>query len=90
MDGVASAAKAGSSPRIRGTAKAMPFPVRALISTSFNRALESALRNLRRLLEVGQFAKDLEAGVDLIPGQRLQALGTETLDRERSHDSAVE
>ena len=39
---------------------------------------------------MSQFAKDLETGVDFLSRQRLQALGTETFDRERSHDSAIE
>src|SRR5207244_7364683 len=39
---------------------------------------------------MSEFAEDLEAGVNLVACQRLQALGTETLDGEGSHDPAVE
>ena len=42
------------------------------------------------LLEVGQFAEELETGIDLFAGQRLEALGAETLDGERSHDPSIE
>src|SRR5215469_15109733 len=43
-----------------------------------------------RLLEVREFAEDLEALVDLFAGERLQTLRAEALDGERSHDSAIE
>src|SRR5580692_8016499 len=43
-----------------------------------------------RLLEVGQFAKDLKARIDFFPGQPLKALRAEALDRERSHNSTIE
>src|SRR5271169_2827482 len=44
----------------------------------------------RGLLEMGQFAKDLEAGIDFFASQMLQPLGAEALDGERSHDSSIE
>ena len=37
-----------------------------------------------------QFAKDLEAGINFFAGEGLQAFGTKTLHRKRSHHPAVE
>src|SRR5271165_1251679 len=40
--------------------------------------------------QMGQFAKDLEAGVDFFPSEGLQALGAKAFNGERSHHPAVE
>ena len=42
------------------------------------------------MVEVREFAEDLEAGFDLLAGQVGQALGPEAFDGERSHHAAVE
>src|SRR5581483_2538992 len=42
------------------------------------------------LLQVRQFPENLKAPFDLLPGQGLQALRAEALDRKRSHHSSVE
>src|SRR6476659_5437505 len=39
--------------------------------------------------QVSQLTEDFEAFFDVVAGQRLQTLGAEPLDRERSHDAAV-
>ena len=39
---------------------------------------------------MGQFAKDLEAGVDFFPGEGLQAFGAKTLYGKRSHYTSIE
>src|ERR1700756_2716772 len=44
----------------------------------------------KTLIQMGQFTKDLEAGIDLFACERTQALGAERLDDERTHDAAVE
>src|SRR5277367_4678523 len=51
---------------------------------------QARLSSAGQSFEMSQFAKDLEAGIDLLAGQRLQAFGAETLHGERSHHTAIE
>src|SRR5437868_8568579 len=65
------------------------------VFTSLSRSVShsndaSANPHMAPLFQVRQFAKDLEAGVDLVASQRSQALGAEALDHKRPHDAAVE
>src|ERR1700683_2882003 len=39
--------------------------------------------------QVGEFAEDLESGVDFFAGERLQSFGSKTLDRERAHHTTI-
>src|SRR4029077_20693688 len=45
---------------------------------------------LGKLLQVGQLAEYQKTFFDLFASKRLQALGAEAFDGERSHDAAVE
>jgi hypothetical protein len=44
----------------------------------------------RGSFQMGQFTKDLEAGIDFFAGEGLQALGAKTLDGKRAHHAAIE